>query len=52
MRGGQVRFMDCGEPDIPFAEVGTPTWDGLPLGRYLSILDLINPMHRLWSDAR
>ena len=47
-----VRYIDAGEPDIPFAEVGTPTWDGLPLGRYLSILDLINPMHRLWSDAR
>jgi radical SAM superfamily enzyme YgiQ (UPF0313 family) len=50
--GGRVRFIDSGEPDIPFAEVGTPTWDGLPLDRYLSILDMLNPMHRLWSDAR
>ena len=50
--GGQVRYIDFGEPDIPFAEVGTPTWDGLPLDRYLSILDMLNPMHRLWSDAR
>ncbi len=47
-----VRYIDSGEPDIPFAEVGTPTWDGLPLDRYLSILDMLNPMHRLWSDAR
>ena len=47
-----VRYIDAGEPDIPFAEVGTPTWDGLPLDRYLSILDLLNPMHRLWSDGR
>ena len=47
-----VRYIDAGEPDIPFAEVGTPTWDGLPLDRYLSILDMLNPMHRLWSDAR
>jgi len=47
-----VRFIDSGEPDIPFAEVGTPTWDGLPLDRYLSLLDMLNPMHRLWSDAR
>ena len=47
-----VRYIDSGEPDVPFAEVGTPTWDGLPLDRYLSILDLLNPMHRLWSDAR
>ncbi len=49
---GRVRYIDSGEADIPFAEVGTPTWDGLPLDRYLSILDMLNPMHRLWSDAR
>ncbi|MDX9768332.1 MAG: radical SAM protein [Ectothiorhodospiraceae bacterium] len=49
---GTVRFIDCGEPDIPFEEVGTPTWDGLPLDRYLSVLDMLNPMHRLWSDGR
>ncbi|MDP2835288.1 MAG: radical SAM protein [Pseudomonadota bacterium] len=48
----EVRYIDAGEPDIPFAEVGTPTWDGLPLDRYLSILDMLNPMHRLWSDGR
>ena len=49
---GSVQYIDSGEPDIPFAEVGTPTWDGLPLDRYLGILDMLNPMHRLWSDAR
>ncbi len=50
--GDGVHYIDAGEPDIPFAEVGTPTWDGLPLDRYLSILDMLNPMHRLWSDGR
>ncbi|EGJ08732.1 B12-binding domain-containing radical SAM protein [Rubrivivax benzoatilyticus] len=50
--GGVVRYHDIGEADVPFAEVGTPTWDGLPLGRYLSLLDMLNPMHRLWSDGR
>lgn len=50
---GGVRFMNAfPEPDVPFAEVGTPTWDGLPLALYLSLLDLLNPMHRLWSDGR
>jgi hypothetical protein len=49
---GAVRYINLAEPDIPFAEVGTPTWDGLPLDRYLSILDMLNPMHRLWSDGR
>ncbi len=47
-----VRYIDFAEPDVPFAEVGTPTWDGLPLERYLSLLDMLNPMHRLWSDGR
>jgi radical SAM superfamily enzyme YgiQ (UPF0313 family) len=47
-----VRYIDSGEPDVSFAEVGTPTWDGLPLDRYLSVLDMLNPMHRLWSDGR
>ena len=47
-----VRFINFPEPDVPFAETGTPTWDGLPLDRYLSLLDLLNPMHRLWSDGR
>ena len=47
-----VNYLDSGEPDIPFAEVGTPTWDGLPLDGYLSLLDMLNPMHRLWSDGR
>ncbi len=49
---GQVRYQHFGEADVPFAEVGTPTWDGLPLDRYLSLLDMLNPMHRLWSDGR
>lgn len=47
-----VKYINHVEPDIPFAEVGTPTWDGLPLDRYLSTLDMLNPMHRLWSDGR
>lgn len=50
---GSVRFDNSsGEPDIAFNEVGTPTWDGLPIRRYLSLLDMLNPMHRLWSDGR
>lgn len=47
---GTVRYIDSAAPDIPFAETGTPTWDGLPLDRYLSLLDMLNPMHGLWSE--
>jgi hypothetical protein len=49
---GKVQYMNWPEPDIPFEEVGTATWDGLPLDSYLSLLDMLNPMHRLWSDGR
>ena len=48
----EVRYINMMEADIAFAEVGTPTWDGLPLPQYLSLLDMLNPMHRLWSDGR
>ncbi|GAB4087499.1 B12-binding domain-containing radical SAM protein [Hydrogenophaga soli] len=49
---GRVQYIQWPEPDVPFEHVGTPTWDGLPLDRYLSLLDLLNPMNRLWSDGR
>jgi hypothetical protein len=48
----EVRYINWQEPDVPFEEVGTATWDGLPLNSYLSLLDMLNPMHRLWSDGR
>ena len=49
---GVVKHVNLAEPDIAFDDVGTPTWAGLPMDRYLSLLDLLNPMHRLWSDGR
>ncbi len=49
---GEVVYINAPQPDVPFAEVGTPTWDGLPLDRYLAVLDMLNPMHRLWSESR
>ena len=48
----RVQLINWSEPDVPFEEVGTATWDGLPLQDYLSLLDMLNPMHRLWSDGR
>ena len=39
------------EVDFGMAETGTPTYAGLALDRYLSIIDTLNPMHRLWSDG-
>lgn len=29
-----------------------PNYSGLPFEKYLSFLDVVNPMHRMWTDAR
>ncbi len=38
--------------DIPQREVGTPDYSDLHLQQYLSVIEIVNPMHRLWSDGR
>ncbi|MCB0509893.1 MAG: radical SAM protein [Bacteroidetes bacterium] len=38
--------------DIAQKDTGTPDYEGLLLDRYLSVIELANPMHRLWSDGR
>jgi hypothetical protein len=43
---------DAAQHDIPQRDSGLPTYSGLPLGDYVSILEMLNPMHRLWSDGR
>jgi radical SAM superfamily enzyme YgiQ (UPF0313 family) len=49
---GRVAFRDGGrDPDFSQAQVGTPTYEGLALDRYLAVLDTLNPMHRLWSEG-
>lgn len=51
--GQEVLFLDgASEHDIPQGNAGTPTYVGLPITQYLSVLEVLNPMHRLWSDGR
>lgn len=38
--------------DVSHANVGTPDYSDLKLDKYLSVIDVLNPMHRLWSDGR
>lgn len=38
--------------DIPQRETGTPDYSDLMLRKYLSVIEIANPMHRLWSDGR
>ncbi len=50
---GEVVFQNGDKtPDVSMRAAGTPVYDGLPLDRYLGVLEVLNPMHRLWSDTR
>lgn len=49
---GEVEYINHPHPDIPHHEVGTPDYSDLPLSEYLSVIEVLNPMHRLWSDGR
>lgn len=51
-RGGRVEFFTSPEKDIAQAELGFPTYEGLKLDQYLSLFEMLNPMHRIWSDGR
>ncbi len=50
---GVVRYIHSRkEHDIPHRDIGTPSYRGLPLDSYLSLCEMLNPMHRIWSDGR
>ena len=38
--------------DYPQSAVGTPDYTDLPLDKYISVIEVANPMHALWSDGR
>ncbi|MEE6128420.1 B12-binding domain-containing radical SAM protein [Chryseobacterium arthrosphaerae] len=38
--------------DYKQAEVGTPDYTDLKLDEYISVIEIANPMHSLWSDGR
>jgi radical SAM superfamily enzyme YgiQ (UPF0313 family) len=49
---GRVELRTSAMHDVPLRDAGTPTYAGLALDRYLSLFEMLNPMHRLWSDGR
>lgn len=40
------------EKDYSQRDVGTPDYSDLLLSKYISVIEVTNPMHRLWSDGR
>ncbi|MBI9020557.1 MAG: radical SAM protein [Verrucomicrobia bacterium] len=49
---GSVRFYDCAEPPIAHDTLPPPVYDGLPMGSYVGLFEVLNPLTRLWSDGR
>ena len=40
------------KPDYKQSLVGTPDYSDLLLNKYISVIEIVNPMHRMWSDGR
>ena len=38
--------------DYKQSELGTPDYNDLLLNKYISVIEIANPMHSLWSDGR
>jgi len=50
---GEVKYIDnSGCRDYKQADVGTPDYSDLLLDQYISVIEIVNPMHRMWSDGR
>lgn len=50
---GQVAYKNNSlRSDYKFSEVGTPDYSDLLLDNYISVIEIANPMHSLWSDGR
>lgn len=40
------------QKDYSQSDLGTPDYSNLPLSTYISVIEIANPMHSLWSDGR
>lgn len=53
LENGEVSYKDTStKQDYKQAEVGTPDYSDLRLDEYISVIEIANPMHSLWSDGR
>ena len=53
LEDGKVVYKnDSLRQDYKQQDVGTPDYADLQLGNYISVIEIANPMHSLWSDGR
>ena len=53
LENGKVEYKNNSpRHDYKQAHVGTPDYSDLLLDQYISVIEIVNPMHRMWSDGR
>ena len=53
LENGKVEYKNNSpRHDYKQAQVGTPDYSDLLLDQYISVIEIVNPMHRMWSDGR
>ncbi|MDD2305052.1 MAG: radical SAM protein [Prolixibacteraceae bacterium] len=53
LENGEVVYLNGSKQnDFSQFEIGTSDYSDFQLDRYLSVIEIVNPMHRLWSDGR
>ncbi|MFT5819343.1 MAG: radical SAM superfamily enzyme YgiQ (UPF0313 family) [Crocinitomix sp.] len=53
LENGEIVYNnDSAQTDYKQSEVGTPDYSDLLLNKYISVIEIANPMHSLWSDGR
>jgi hypothetical protein len=50
--GSVVYKNNSTQPDYKQSDLGTPDYSDLLLNDYISVIEIANPMHSLWSDGR
>lgn len=51
-KGAVIYKNDSPLKDYKQSEVGTPDYSDLLLDKYISVIEIVNPMNRMWSDGR
>ncbi|MFT4660816.1 MAG: hypothetical protein ACI8XB_001084 [Patiriisocius sp.] len=53
LEDGKVTYSnDASSSDYKQSEIGTPDYSDLLLDKYISVIEIANPMHSFWSDGR
>jgi hypothetical protein len=53
LQEGAVQYINNNScTDYKQAQVGTPDYSDFLLDKYISAIEVVNPMHRMWSDGR